>query len=422
MTFLPFTRMAIAKSIVIAFGLFFIGCSAPNQLIEDTKEHLDSGSLRLALQSANTGVNQEPDNPEMHFYKGLVHHQYANAEQTPSERNSHYENMVRSFNNTTERYETAGTRGRRSQEITYLITSSWTEEHNSAAAILKEESGPSHNQLRLAVDHLRNAVIIAPDSAISYELLAEAYIKLDDPQQALEAMQMAIELSDENKQGKNYERLAFLALNTGNYDIALEAYENIPAGRYDNVNVAHGLINIYQREEQPDKVVPIVQSLLEEDPGNIDYRKILASQLHKLSINRYERWLDKHPANPEISFSNHPDIIEARQFEQASIQQYESLIEERTNVPELRGNLGIVLQNTFFVKEQIAVLIEDEEKSTELKQEASTQLTTAINLLEEVAEVVEEPYLYWETLIQIFTHTGDQDKADKYIALLESAL
>lgn len=414
-----FTRTV---SLFLAFGLFFIGCSSPNPFIEDTKEHLGNENLRQALQSANSGVNNEPKNPEMHYYKGLVHHQMAVSQNSASEKKDHFEAMVNSFSKAFEIYEETGTRGRRARDIEYLVNSSWTEEHNTAAAILKDEGTPSHTQLRQAVDHLRNAVIIQPDSALSYELLAEAFIQLDDPQQALEAMTKAVDLREFDGSHKNYERLAFLALSTGNYELATEAYEKIPQDRMDNKHVAHGLINIYQRDEKPEKVVPIVQRLLASDSEKVEYRIILASQLHKLSIRNYQLWIDKFNAEATTQFENHPDVLEAREYERASIHEYELLIEENPGRYDLIGNLGIILQNTFFIKEEISLLLPDEALSSDLQEEASNQLTTAIIMLEDASDNVESPYLYWETLIQIFTHTGDQEKADRYINLLESTL
>lgn len=412
-----FTRMA---SVILAFGLFF-GCSSPNPFVEDTKTFIDDGNLRLALQTINRGVNQEPENPEIHYFKGLVHHKMAQTETNAANKHQHYQQMGTSFRTVLRIYEEEGTRGRRSREIEYLRTSSWAEEHNRGVSILGDENRRSLNHIRTAVDHLRNATAILPDSTLSHELLAEAYLRLNDTAQAYSVLNEALRFANKKQADRLHERLAYLALKTGDYDGARKAFENLSEEQRSNTNLAHGLINIYQRNMEHQKALALARQLRTRYPDKLAYEYVIGAQAHQLSMRRYEQWLEGYQAEEFTQFSEHNLIREARAFELESLTAYRAIMEQEDDI-DLRGLVGIVHQNYFLIKEAIAAALADEEEQNLLNEESGYHKENALTLLIEASEGSDEPFRYWEALILIYNHLGDTEQAENYIRLMESAL
>ncbi len=415
------TSLSRMASLTLAFGLFF-ACSSPNPFVEDTKSYIDSGNYRMALQAANRGVADNPENAEIHYFKGLVHYRMAEAENSISAKLPHYQQMGSSFETVLKLYEEQGTSGRRTRELTYLRSNAWATEHNAGATIINDENRRSLNDLRVAVDHLRSATYLLPDSVSSHMLLSEAYLRLNDSQQALRILQESLEKAPKNKAGKIHERIAFVALKIGNYDLAMNSYRQMDDEQRRDPNLAHGLLNMYQRNQNHEKALELARELLVNDRDNSAYQQIVAAQSHQLSMILYERWLEGYQAEEFLDFSDNNLIIEARELETESLSTYRILVDRYPDNTELLGLSGIVHQNFFFMKDAISKALVSETDAALIQEESEYHKENALNWLTEVSEIAEEPFRYWEALILIHSHLGNEEEANKYIRLMESAL
>jgi tetratricopeptide (TPR) repeat protein len=291
------TRMSM---LVIAFG-FFISCSKAYEPVYTPQREASAQEL---LDQAAELKAQNPQSTEAIFLEGQAYSKLA-REKSPTNRQDDYTAMKDAFQRV--QIQSASDRSARARidAITQTLSTTWSLEHNSGAGIISSDSTRSNQQLRTALAHAQNAVVIQPDSLISYELLADTYALLGDTESAIQTLVTADSLHSPVSQ-RIHEHIGFLYLNSDNAEEAVSWYESallwqqsraeraVDPGeptlqRGSLINTWHGLVNAYIAANQPENAISSLEQLLEVSPANSSYKNILASQLISRIAAQFEK-------------------------------------------------------------------------------------------------------------------------------------
>jgi tetratricopeptide (TPR) repeat protein len=281
------TRMSM---LIIAFG-FFISCSKAYEPVYTSQPDL---SVEELLAQAESERQRNPQSSQASYLEALAYAKLA-RQKAPGERQHEYRSMRHSFNTSLDLIGNNRS-GQSERDVVHAqLETIWSNEHNSGAALIASDSSRSTQRLRLAQSHAQNAIIIQPDSLISYELLADVFALLGEPGKAVETLLQADSLQRPDSQ-RIHEHIAFLYYTQGDLESAITWYEsalrwqqssakqsNDPGDpavqRGSLINTWHGLINTYIAAGQTEHAITSLQKLLEISPLNSSYQKILGSQL-----------------------------------------------------------------------------------------------------------------------------------------------
>ena len=399
------TRIA---SLVLAFGFLF-GCSAPNPYIENTREHINDGDLRTALQAAETAIENDPEDAEAHYYLGVVYHEMAMDENAISQREEYYRNMRASFDSALSLLEDQRRRSLTS-DIEYLIKSSWSNEHNLGYTKLKEAENIGSDEADLALAYLHNAIIIEPDSISSYELASDAYLKLDDAGQAFEMLDRAVDRMPDFHQPL-IERHAYLAVHAGRYEQALTSYHKLQDRGYEDLNLSHGLVNTLKQAGEHYKAVEILEDIIRQNPDNPDYTLTYAKQFYGISVQRFEQWIELYRSNP-LDDETRSAFNNALSYAEQAENKFLEAEELAPSSEDIISARAIFYQNLTAKLSDIRTGVGSDEYLEELNHLVDQYAHSAIELFEEIVEQTDDPAYYWESLFQLYSFTDQTEKAD----------
>lgn len=303
-----FTRMSM---LVIAFG-FFISCSKPYETITRSAEALSSEEL---FNRATEYRLLEPESPRAHHLEGMAHLQLA-RQQAADLREDHYRSMRNSFASAISRYGNDRAAMTERQGIRETLQNVWSYEHNSAAGLVSSDSLRNRQRMSLAAAHAHNAIVIIPDSLISYELLAEIYARQGSIDQAIRVL-TGTESRLYPQSGRTFETIAYLYYQLAEYDNAVEWYEKAAIWyseyahehRYPSdaalykgslLNLRHGLINAYISNGQHGVALDEIMALHEQYPGDVRYPRLIVAQLITLINDAVEPGSSENVGNDLI--------------------------------------------------------------------------------------------------------------------------
>lgn len=291
-----FTRIAMY---FIAFG-FFISCSKAYEPVFTQQTEVSAQELLDQVASLRSQYDQ---NPEADYLEGLAYSKLA-REKAVADRKDDYRAMKQVFSAAQFRLESSRNNRSLNQSIHQVLETTWSFEHNSGAGIIASDSGRTTNRLRIALAHAQNAILIQPDSLISYELLADTYAMLGNPSEAINTLLLADSLHHPRSQ-RIHEHLAFLYLNSDNAEESVKWYESalrwqqsrqprsVDPGeptlqRGSLINTWHGLINAYIVTGQSENAITSLEELLKVSPANTSYKSVLAGQLVNRISTQFE--------------------------------------------------------------------------------------------------------------------------------------
>jgi len=283
-----FTRMSM---LVIAFG-FFISCNKAYEPVFFAQQ--PEATAQELLEQASELRSEDPSSIDAAILEGQAYSKLA-REKSPSVRSDDYRTMKDAFGSALNRNTTNRLPNSVIEAVNHTLITSWSLEHNSGAGIISSDSTRSTQQLRTALAHAQNAIIIQPDSLISYELMADTNALLGDSKSAIQTLLMADSLHKPESQ-RIHEHIAFLYMNSDNAEEAVKWYENallwqqskaertVDPGepglqRGSLINTWHGLVNAYIVAGQSENAITSLEKLLDISPANSAYKSVLSVQL-----------------------------------------------------------------------------------------------------------------------------------------------
>ena len=391
----------------IAFG-FFISCStlSSNQRPE-SGDTLTAEDLKNQLGDIEQRISGNPENPEAYYQKGSVLGKLAQRQEVPGDRTSYYRQMQAALSEATQRYERGG-KVQRTETIDELLQVNWSYEHNQGVEILQNDSTTNAEDFSRAAAHFNNAIIIIPDSAVSYKMKARALYQNGDTEMAIKTLEAA-RSQIEDLPGSYIEQLAYLYLEQDRPQEAITIYEETQPFSEENLNLLHGLANAYITADWHRRAIQLLGRLVKNEPGNPVYLESYGTELYRLGVRHYD----------SLSSESSMDSLEMAKtragadtlFAMAK-NQFRTLVEGNPQQLEYKQQLADMHKNHAVKLNQVKSLF-PEPVQREMQNQLETSLTDAATLYEDLTEQRPDRTVYWENLYQVYSSLGMQERANE---------
>ncbi|NBC04677.1 MAG: tetratricopeptide repeat protein [Bacteroidetes bacterium] len=421
--------------LIIAPMLLFWACETTDPLVNDVQVDLVTGNFESALETVNTALEQDSSNYVAHYYKGIVLASQAWEMEPPSTRQPVYENARSSFDSAKDLMEAQPEEPEELEQLTNSVVSFWADEYNMAVNIQNDDSlfNATENPYETSLAHLENAVTINPDSAMTYQVLSSTYYQVDQVDQAIESYENAMELL-EQPAPEDYEYLVSLYLYNNNYEEAIELSEEGREIYPEETMFVQFLADAYIQAGDRDRAISLVEELIDSEPNNPQYRRVLGTQVYQ-SVERisnqvsdlYEELFELRQAarnqrgqeleQTQTEIESLESEIESMEQEidelsAISIREMEAVVELVPEDEEANFILGVIYQNraaNLFERRNNTM---DNEEAADYDRRAKENLEKARQYYERAAEINPENPENWRSLFQVYTALGMEEEAE----------
>lgn len=429
----------LSKVAIVLVTIGFIAACGGDPNIESAKLNLNRGDYQQVLESADAALQTNPENALGYYYRGVAYSEMGKAKPY-NQREENYKDASTNFDKSVELFTAQGNPGANEIQLMEIQrTQLWAQEYNNAVALVAPEEGePAAGDIQRASVHLKNAIAIEPDSIQTYDVLSEVYFMMEDLDNAIVAMETAIEKASDNDPYR-YLRLNYFLSETGQQDRALDMLNDALAKYPGNIELTQEVANVYLALGRTDEALEIIRQLIEVDPNNAQYRLVFGSQVYQFVMNmgdelreatetiidrtsklRTEERKQRPDANLVAQYQNEIAAANAEvsrltaeieNFTQQAEDELTKAAELDDQNPTIFNTLGIIYQNR-------AANLFDRRNATENIQEADrydaearAMLEKSLPYYERAAELDPENTDYWMSLFRIYTTLGMTEKA-----------
>ena len=394
------TRMA---SFILAFGIFFaVSCTA-FESTEAPQEVSHLHQLSEQINRINLELEEDPDNQELKIQKARLLNEYASQQTNPSDRFPIYQNIYALSND--------GNLNGSSEisEITEILVNTWTKEQSSGIQLLQMNRNSDDSQHFYEIlAHFDNAIVLQPDSLVTYSLMSTTFYENDSISNAIETLENAVSRS-QDPEPKFLEKLAYLYLETGNTDESITLYENLVSSNPNDNSLLHGLINAYMISQRHNEAIDQLMLLSEEYPSRYYYQEELATQLYFLFAAKTDEIYQEGDTVAPLD----EKIDELLEISNEAHTIYESL---RTTIPtneESLFRMGSFYKNSVnkFTSIQSAVTLSTEHDSL-IQSTIQNYREHSIDLWQMLTEMNPYNMEYVYTLYNLYIDAGMSEEAD----------
>jgi len=193
-----------------------------------------------------------------------------------------------------------------------------------------------------AVKTLKALIAMSPDYAIAYYYMGKAYEQMKLPKEALGYYRRVIELKPDFEPVYIDIGLSFEA--QGDRNEAIKAFEALLQVNPHNFSVMQHLVQVYIQENQLEKALNILKTLISRDIGGLDtHRKAgliyLELEQYDEAILAFEHILAKEPASNQIRFYL-ASAYEEKGDSLAAIEEFRKIPANSFNYPEAVGHVA----------------------------------------------------------------------------------
>jgi len=419
---------------LLTVGILAAGCAATNPNIEKAKSSIKDQNYQAALEAANKAIQQNPQSGLGYFYKGVAYSEIAGSKDDPSARHEYYEKMSSVMDSARTLFNKAEKKPDEANRIDAVMLSTWSKEHNRAVELVTTDSLKSQPNIKKAIEHLKNATVLEPDSTLSYDVMAEVYLMEKPPNLdgAIDALSTSIQKTDSASADK-YNRLASFYANAKKYDQEVDLLKEALKLYPDSVKLNQNLADAYLKKGETDKALNLVQKLINKDPNNSQYHLVMGTQLYQSSMsksdslnNNYDKLFDleqqKKNASGQkaqkidqqissIEQSNKSLSNEIDKLSSNALTEMKKVVDLKPKDDEAYNIIGVIYQNKAAAIYQERNRTDDMDKQEKLNQQAQDQLKQAMNYYEKAADLAPEKKKYWRNLFKVYTTLGMDQKA-----------
>ncbi|WP_421773996.1 tetratricopeptide repeat protein [Gracilimonas sp.] len=418
-------------------AVLFVGilasCETTDPLIEEAQKNIFTQNYDSALAVLDRSIRNNPESGLPYYYKAMTYKEKAKTIPQPNERKGTYENFRESAVTAREKFAAQEEVPSEAGDVDNLILSTWGFEHNKAIEYVNDDSlkATVEEPIKVAVAHLENAVIINPDSTLSWDILAQVQSLDGNYSGAIEALNTSMEMKG-NPPSEDYLRLGTYYRESEQPEEAISVLENGVESYPDSVQLVQVLADVYMQAGQRDKSIETIEALIERDPDNAQYHLALGTQLlqatTEISESITSNYDDIYDLGTELRNNrNRADAINA------SIDSLVSVNEELTSemnelsdraeselirVTELRPEdpkayqyLGISFTNKAAALYEKRNFTQDNELASELDKQAKEELREAMKYYEKAVELEPDNTANWQSLSRIYVQLDMQEKA-----------
>lgn len=353
----------------------------------------------------------------------------------PAARFFHYGRMLGAIRQAERFYENREMPEEIASFIPNLLNHHWSEEYNDGAELFNEslEQVNATELVKKAELHLRNAIILQPDSIHSYVSLARVEETLGNRTGAISTMEQAFDRTNQ-PETDHYDLLIDLYLTEGMDLKAINLAQDATALYPDRLHYYEILSDLHIESGDPEMAVSWLDTLIRYDADNAAYYEQRGKQYFAMAMENLQEALDRYEKIWEQREELFTDPTAAREqqlrreierlervaenFEQDGAKNVNQAISDLQQVTEMRPNehpayglLGMIHQNNAALLYEMSTLIHDPDKARQLDQQVDPHLQKARLNYEKATELNPDITPYWESLYNIYLSLGLEEKA-----------
>jgi tetratricopeptide (TPR) repeat protein len=428
--------MKSIKPLLYIFALvgFLWACETTDPLVNDVQIFLLTGEYDQALGVVESALVEDDNNHIAHYYKGIILTTQSESFEDPRDRKAYYERARSSFDTAKRLMNQLEETPDELEDLEETVTYYWANEFNSGVNILNDDSvrAATPDPNFTAIAHFENAATVQPDSALSYQVMASAYFNENDIDNAVRSYEKAMELL-QTPEMEDYEFMISILLVKPNYDRAIEYTAEARRVFPDETIFVQLLADAYLQAGDQDKAIELVEGLIAEDPDNPQYRRVLGTQIYQavgalsnevsdlyeeaFELRRNMRNLQGSERNraeqklTEIQSKIDSTEVEIDELTQITLRELSRVVELEPESESANFILGIIYQNRAASLFERRNNTEDNVEAQNLDARARANLQQALVYYEKAAEINPENLENWQSLFQVYTTLGMEEKA-----------
>ncbi|MBD3617622.1 MAG: tetratricopeptide repeat protein [Gracilimonas sp.] len=423
--------------VLLFFGILS-GCETTDPVIDEAQLNIYTQNYDSAHASLDRFIEQNPNNGIGYYYKALAYSQQAANIQPPSDRKPYYRDFRESIVKSRDLFEDVEEKPDEAAEVDNLILNAWGREHNASLEYATNDSvmASMEEPLKVAVAHLENAIIVNPDSTLSYDVLSQIHYMDGNFEAAAEVLAESMELKNPPP-AEDYDRIAAFYAQTGKNEKAIDMLQEGLELYPDSVSLTQKLADNYMNVGERGRAIEVLEELIASDPDNPQYHLVLGTIIltetegftQRIS-EIYDEIYDLRSELRNASGSKANDLenqIETLEEEiderLAQTNELNDLAEkELLRTLELRPDdetaynaLGVLYQNRAAVLFGQRNYTDDIDLADQYDAEAKALLQKAMENYEKTVELNPENKGAWQSLANIYITLDMQDKYEEAI-------
>lgn len=423
--------------VLLFFGILS-GCETTDPVIDEAQLNIYTQNFDSAHASLDRFIEQNPNSGVGYYYKALAYSQEAAIVEPPSDRKPYYRDFRESIVTSRDLFEGLEEKPDEAGEVDNLILNTWGREHNASLDYATNDSvmASMDEPLKVAIAHLENAIIVNPDSTLSYDVLSQIHYMDGNFKAAAEVLAESMELKNPPP-SDDYDRIALFYSQSDQTQKAIDVLEEGLEIYPDTVSLSQKLADNFMVAGKVDRAIQTLEDLIERDPQNPQYHLVLGTLLlsetedltNEIS-DLYDQIYDLRSELRNASGSKVTElenqISELEDQIQANIEQVEEFNtlseEELLRTLELRPDdenaynaLGVLYQNKAAILFGQRNYTDDLDMAEQYDKEAKALLQKAMENYEKTVELNPENKNAWQSLANIYITLDMQDKYEEAI-------
>ena len=409
-------------------------CETSDPLIEEAQKNIFTQNYDSALVVLDRSIAKDSTSGLPHYYKALTYKEKARTIPQAINRKETYQNFRASAVTAREKFAAMEEAPSEAEQVTPLILNTWGYEHNQAIEYVNNDSVKAtvDQPYKVAVAHLENAVIINPDSTLSWDILAQVQSIDGNYEGAIEAISTSMEMKNPPP-AEDYLRLGTYYRDSDQPTDAIDVLEDGVDSYPDSVQLVQVLADVYMQAGQREMSIQTIENLIERDPENAQYHLALGTQLLQATTEISEEITANYDSIYELSTElrnnrNNADAINASIDSLVALNETltadmnelsEKAESELMTVTELRPDdaqayqyLGISFTNKAAALYEKRNFTQDNELANELNEQAEEELRQAMKYYERAVEIEPDNTGNWQSLSRIYVQLDMQEKAE----------
>lgn len=400
-------------------------------------------NYEAAHELLDQSIAENPESGVPYFYKAMTYSDHALLIADPSDRKPYYHDFREAFLTAREKFEAQESKPSEAAQLDNLMLEAWGTEHNEAVQYVTDDSLMQSvaEPYKLAAAHLENAVIINPDSLLSYEVLAQIYAIDNRPEDAINTMHKVMSMKNPPS-SEDYSRMSDYYARAAMPDSAIYILNEGLTHYPDTVILSQKLADAYMDNNQRDESIAVIERLLQLDPNNAQYHLALGSRILIATASLS----DSVTANYDRLYALSGQLRNANQAQKSRIEaQIKELENENESIrTEINGlndyaerellrvieleptsgtaynALGIIYQNKAAAFFDLRNYTTDNTKAMEYDAAAKEALTVAMGYYEKAVEINPDNLGAWQSLSSIYITLDMKEKAEKALEKLNN--
>ena len=271
----------------------------------------DEKNPEKAIENLNMEIETNPQNAEAYLLLSQVYGQFI-------------EDYGKSFEYAEKAVEIDPSK---KEEVEGIYRTCWSQMHNEGVKFFQDE------EYSKALDPIKEANNIFPDSVQTIKMLANIYLAMDSTESACEYFMIIIAKDPQEISARK--SLAQINFNQDNYDEAILYFGELSELEPENVDWTYNIAACYSNAGNSEKAMEYYKITLEKDPDNLKLLQKIAndefnSQSYETAVKYYKRAIELNPENVEA--------VEFCTRSLNSLKDYKGVLEYATKWKELDPN------------------------------------------------------------------------------------